>query len=80
MIPVEKKSELLLREDRSKVIIYEFFNTIGHEPKVVVARRWARFAPKAAAERTATTMPRSMRVLNLDGRTSTHDLHLPSRW
>jgi hypothetical protein len=29
MIPVEKKSELLLREDRPKVIIYEFFNTIG---------------------------------------------------
>jgi len=26
MIPVEKKSELLLREDRPKVIIYEFFN------------------------------------------------------
>jgi hypothetical protein len=29
MIPVEKKSELLLREDRPKVIIYEFFNTIA---------------------------------------------------
>jgi hypothetical protein len=26
---VEKKSELLLREDRPKVIIYEFFNTIA---------------------------------------------------
>jgi hypothetical protein len=29
MIPVEKKREFLLREDQLKVIIYEFFNTIG---------------------------------------------------
>jgi hypothetical protein len=55
MIPVEKKSELLLREDRPKVIICEFFNTIRRERTLArvpkLHRMWLSAALKGRKDR-----------------------------
>ena len=47
MIPAERKSELLLREDRPKVIIYEFFNTIAPKLPSMTALAMVGLAGKA---------------------------------
>jgi hypothetical protein len=56
MIPAERKSELLLREDRPKVIIYEFFNTIR------------RFQPLARSRSSGWVAPFSAVQIDFEGR------------